>query len=270
MKSRKGNEGAIVVGVGLVAFFIALVVIMMGFDYVPAGHTGVTDRLGVIGDIPWGPGIKWTGLLTSTQQFTTRIQINEYDANAASSDLQVVNTKITLNFKINPVFAPELYKTIGINYQSVIISPVIQEAVKSSTAKYKAEDLIKERTKVKNDIQNYIMSKLESKGLMVTEVSITDFNFSPEFNAAIEQKQVAEQQALTAENKFREMEWTSQSMRLQNEVIEIKKLDIEMRKLDIQELWIAKWTGNLPAFMSNGNSNGVLMNMDINSIMGAN
>jgi len=262
MKYKQGQDTAIVFSVGAIAFFIALVVVFMGFDYVPAGHTGVTDRLGVVGETPWGPGIKWTGLLTGTERFTTRIQINEYDANSASSDLQVVNTKITLNFKINPIFAPEIYRSIGPDYQNVIISPVIQEAVKSSTAKYKAEDLIKERTKVKNDITNYIMSKLESRGLIVTEVSITDFNFSPEFNAAIEQKQVAEQQALTAENRFNEMEWTSKSMKLQSEVLEIKRLDL-------QQQWINKWDGKLPTFMS-GDGNGLLMNMDLNSIVGAN
>jgi regulator of protease activity HflC (stomatin/prohibitin superfamily) len=266
-KHKKGQ--AVVAGVGIVAFFIGLIILMMGFDYVGAGHIGVTDRLGVIGDNPWGPGVKWTGLLTSTESFTTRIQLKEYDANAASSDLQVVNTKITLNFKMNPLYAPEIYKTIGKNYQDVIIAPIIQEAVKSSTALYKAENLVKERTKVKNDITDYITTKLENKGLIVTEVAITDFQFGPEFNAAIEEKQVAEQKALTAENKYKEMEWTSQAMRLQTEVIEIKKLDIEMKKLEIQEQWVAKWQGQVPAVVMTGGDNNPVPFLDMTSFMGA-
>ena len=254
MKERKGSLEASLIAI-LVLSIVGFFVLMMGFDYVPAGNVGVTNRLGVVGDIPWGPGIKWTGILTGTEKFTTRIQLREYDATAASRDLQIVRTKIALNFKLNPSYTPEIFRTLGKEYQDTIISPIIQESVKSVTAKYTAENLIKERTSVKNDMEFYIMSKLESKGLVVTEVSITDFEFSPEFNAAIEEKQVAEQKALTAENRYNEMTWTSQAMKLQTEVLEIKRLDL-------QEKWIAKWSGNLPTFMC-GESPGMLMNINL-------
>jgi len=244
--NKKAQEGLIAL-VGIV-FIAVIIILFMGFDYVPAGHIGVTNRMGMVGDTPWGPGVKWTGILTGTEEFSTRVQLNEYDASAASKDLQIVKTKVALNFKLNPAYAPELYKTLGYNYADVIITPVVQEAVKSNTAYYNAEELITKRGEVKTLITTQIMNKLSDKGLIVTEVSITDFDFSEEFNSAIERKQVAAQDALTAENRLKEMESTAKAMELQNKVIEIKKLDL-------QKAWIEKWNGQLPTYILGDSSN---------------
>jgi len=242
----------------VVAAIVVFIVLVAGFDYVPAGNIGVKDTIGVVDPIPWGPGFQWTGVLTSSKKFSTRIQLREYDASAASKDLQVVNTKIALNFKVEPSKTPEIYKTLGTDYQDIIISPVIQEAVKSSTARYTAENLVKERPAVKSDITVYIINKLQNKGIIVTEVAITDFKFSSEYDKAIEAKQVAEQDALTAENKYKEMEWTSKSMKLQSEVLEIKKLDL-------QQKWIDKWDGKLPLIITSDNNN-MFMQMDLSQL----
>lgn len=259
-QNKKGQEG-LYISVFIAIFAIAVIVLVTGFDYVGAGNIGVKDTMGVVDPTPWGPGVQWTGVFTSTHSFSIRVQLVEYEASASSKDLQMVNTKIALNFKLRPDASPEIYKTIGENYQSVIIAPVIQEAVKSSTAMYTAEDLIKERTRVKNDITNYIISKLDDKGLVVTEVAITDFSFSDEFDKAIEAKQVAEQNALTAKNKLEEMRYTSEAMKLQSEVLEIKKLDI-------QQSFIDKWDGSMPkVLITSGNGQNMLLGIDAESLM---
>jgi len=249
----KKGQTSIFVGIGIVVLaVIVLVIAMTGIDYVPAGHIGVMDTMGNVADTPWGPGIKWTGVFTDTVSFSTRVQLSEYMTTAASKDMQIVQTSIALNYKVNSGSTPEIYKTIGENYQDVIIAPVIQEAVKSSTSKYNAEALITDRASIKADITDYITNSLLDKGLLVTEVAITDFQFSPEFSQAIERKQVAEQDALTAENEFRAMEWTSASMELQTEVLEIKQLDL-------QQQWITKWNGKMPGvYVMSGEDSGMM------------
>lgn len=257
---KKGQENIAMIGVGGIIFFLGVLIITsMGFDSVPAGHVGVTDTFGQVGERPWGPGVgdsgmKWTGIFTSSIEFSTRVQLKEYEASAASSDLQTVQTKVALNFKVEPIKTPELYKTIGTNYQDIIIAPIVQEAVKSQTAQYTAENLVAKRAEVKDKITDHITDKLVTKGLIVTEVAITDFKFSGEFDSAIEAKQVAEQDAKTAKNRYDEMEWTSKSMKLQTEVLEIKRLDL-------QKEWIAKWDGHLPNIIT-GDSQGLMLMVD--------
>ena len=92
---------------------------------------------------------------------------------------------------------------------ATLITPAILESVKAVTAKYTAEELVTKRAEVKLQIQQaiekFITVTLEKKGvqnvLNIANVAITDFDFSPEFNKAIEQKVKAEQDALKAKNE---------------------------------------------------------------------
>jgi regulator of protease activity HflC (stomatin/prohibitin superfamily) len=232
-----------------VLIFIIGIIVFMGFDYVPAGYVGVKDRLGEVNMIPLTPGVYWTGILTTTHEMDARILKAEYVASAASKDLQTVKTQVAINYKINPSQAPNIYKDIGLGYQDVIIQPSVQESIKSQTAKYNAEELITSREEIKSKITDYLINKLSDKGLIVTEVSITDFDFSAEFNKAIEAKQVAQQKALEAENRLRETEFNAKALTLQKDLLEVKKLDIEIRKLDNQLEYINKWDGKLPTYV---------------------
>jgi len=264
-KNKKANSLGLGVGltVGVIAFFVGIIIVTMGFDYISAGHIGVKERMGVIDEQAWGPGVQWTGVLTSSASFSTRIQLEEYDVSAFSSDAQVVQTQVALNFRIDPQKAPEIYKNIGKNYQYIIIAPIIQETVKANTAKYPLDDLVKKRGEVKNAITVALIQTLESKGIIVTEVALTNFEFSPEVQAAIEDKQVAAQDALAAENRLKEMEFTSEAMKLQSEVIEIKKLDLEKARIDVDMIMAEKWDGSYSntLVISGNGENDLLLNL---------
>jgi len=264
-KNKKANANlGIGISVGVITFIIGLIIVAMGFDYIGAGHIGVKERMGVIDDVAWGPGVQWTGILTSSQSFTTRVQLYEYDVNAFSSDAQVVQTQVALNFRIDPQRAPEIYKNIGSNYQDIIIAPIIQETVKANTAKYALDDLVKKRGDVKAAITVALVKSLENKGLIVTEVALTNFEFSPEVQASIEAKIVAAQDALAAENRLREMEFTSQSMALQSEVIEIKKLDLEFARIEVERIKAERWDGVVSSTLvtsCGGDSQDLLLNL---------
>lgn len=229
-------------------FLFLLVAVLLSFwlfEYIPAGSVGVYDKLGTVKEQPYPPGVWWTGLLADIHEMSTRVQKVEYDASAASKDLQNVQTKVALNFRLKPESAPKMYREVGEEYVETIIHPIVQEAIKSQTALYDAEELIGKREQVKTAITDHLISKLSGQGLEVTEVSITNFDFSESFNRAIEEKQVAQQNALKAENQLKEMEYNAKAMQLQKEVIEIKRLDL-------QRAWIDKWNGQLPQFVTGG------------------
>jgi len=247
MENKKGQMEMVTI-ITITAFVICTIILAMGFDSVAAGHIGVKERMGVIDPTPWGPGIQWTGILTSTQDFDTRIQLYNYDVSAFSSDAQVVRTNVAVNFRIDPSRAPEIYKNIGEGYQAIIIAPIVQETVKANTAKYELDSLVGKREAVKAAITLALTNKLENKGIIVTEVSLTNFQFSDEVQTAIENKQVAAQDALASENKLAAMEFDAQAMKLQEDFVEIKKLDL-------QAAWIARWDGSTPTTLIMGSDN---------------
>jgi len=254
------SESSVGLGVGLFAFlFIAgIIIALIGFDYVTAGNVGVKDKLGEVSEIPLPSGVYWTGLLTKTVLFDTRVQLAEYESSSASKDLQDVNTKVAVNYRIDPAKAAEIYRTLGIHFQDTIISPIVQESVKSVTAKYNADSLIGERAKVKNDISDLITAKLKDKGLIVTEVSITNFAFSSQFNQAIESKVTQEQASLQArhkldqvkteaEQKIAQAQAEAESLRIQQDQLRNNKEILELRLIE-------KWNGVLPTYVCDGST----------------
>jgi len=261
-EKRSLNKKGSLFGVSaIIVFILVLFWLIVSIDSVPAGHVGVMDKFGVVSDKLLSPGMYWTGAFTSTKSFSTRTQKFEYVASSASKDLQIVNTEITLNFRLLNDKAIETYKNIGQNYEEIIIRPIIQEAVKSQTAKYNAEEIITRREEVKGLITDYIISKLSNKGIEVMEVAITNFDFSDEFNKAIEQKQVAEQMALKAERDLDRVKTEAQQniemAKAEAESLRIQKTEITQETL--QQRWIEKWDGHLPTVVAGESSNLLMM-----------
>ena len=140
-----------------------------------------------------------------------RLRKAENQASAASRDLQVVTTEVAVQYSLNGPIVPLTYQKIGRReiVEVTLINPAIMESVKAVTARYTAEQLVTERAEVKIQIQSaiesFIAQTLEQKqvvgAISLANVAITDFDFSAEFNRAIEEKVRAEQEALKAGNE---------------------------------------------------------------------
>ena len=197
--------------VGAIAVaLIALVVLGGSVGTVGAGQQGVLLKFGAVtGEI------KDEGLYFKVpfmhQVILMSTQIQKYTATATSSskDLQVVSTEVTLNYQLDATQVGEIYRTMRRQYENRIIQPYIQEAVKSVTANYNAEELITERPAVKDELQNLMTERLAPLGMNVVQLSITDFQFSAAFQQAIEAKVTAVQQALEAENALARVEFSA-------------------------------------------------------------
>lgn len=194
-----------------------------------------------------------------------RTQKAEYTMEASSKDLQKVsNFTIAVNYNLTKETANTLYREVGTDYKSVIIEPAIQEAIKSTTANYTAEELITKRSEVSAFATEAIFNKLNDKGINVTSVNILDLSFSAEFDAAIEKKQIVEQQTQQAkyelekakvenEKKIENAKAEAEVMKQQN--AEITDKTLELKRLEVQKAMIEKWSGNLPTTMLNDNIN---------------
>jgi regulator of protease activity HflC (stomatin/prohibitin superfamily) len=182
------------------------------------------------------------------------------DATAASRDLQDVKTKIAVNYHILPDSTPQLYKEIGIDYSDRIIQPFEQETVKATTAQFTAEELITKREQVKEQIRVSLAEKLRPRGIVVEDISIVNFEFSPSFTQAIEAKVTAEQNALREKNKLAQVEYEAKQRIAQAEG-EAKAIQIQAEAIRaqggkeyVQLQAIGKWNGQLPTMMFGDNA----------------
>ena len=177
----------------VVLSILGLIVLTGAFRTVGAGKVGVVTRFGAVNRVV-NPGFVFKfPLIESVKQMETRTQKEQVDASSASSDLQEVKATIALNFHLRGEKAVDVYQNIGVDYTDRIIAPAMQEAFKATTAKFTASELIEKREAVKVLAFAELKSRLEKYNIIVDDFNIVNFDFSAEFNTAIEQKTVANQ-----------------------------------------------------------------------------
>ena len=262
MKSQLPNPGKVQV-LAFALRGLAIVVLIGGafsggFVQVPSGYRAVLLRFGAVkGVLNEGLNFVVPGM-DSVVLMETRTQKEESQATAASRDLQTVTTSLAINFRIDPAKVGELYTQVGTSYNERIISPAAQESVKVVTARYTAEELIRQRAQVKTQVEEEITKRLRQYNLIVepSGLSITNFDFSPEFNKAIEAKQVAQQEAEKQKYVLAQAELQKQTeiARAQG-MSEAAKLNaaalqVQGGSLVIAREWIEKWDGKLPQVSS--------------------
>lgn len=242
-----------------------------GVVQVPAGYEGVRLRFGAL-DGTMNPGIHIiVPGVHRVELMETRTQKEESQATAASRDLQIVTTTLALNFRLAPGKVDDIYGSVGLLYKQRVIDPTVQESLKVVTARYTAEELIRSRAQVKTEVETEIIRRLDSYNIIVdpSGLSIVNFDFSPEFNKAIEAKQVAQQEAEKQKYVLQQAELQKQTevMRAKGSA-EAARLNAEALKITggglvIAREWIEKWDGKLPNVTAGGNQ----FIIDLNSIL---
>lgn len=180
---------------------IALIFIISSFSFVPTGHTGVVTLFGKVEDYTLDSGIHFKNPFARVIKMDNRIQKESVELSCFSSDIQEVEVIFTLNYQISKEYAMNIYKTIGKNYFSTAVSPIITESVKTIAARYTAEDLINKRNELAMAIETDMEEKLLTFNIELVSTSIEDMDFTDAFTNAVEEKQVAAQNKLKAETE---------------------------------------------------------------------
>lgn len=190
---------------GIILGVIVLLVLIVGagaVTVVPAGHTGVVVTMGKVSDRVLDEGMHFKmPFVQQVVMMNNKIQKTEIDSNGVSKDLQTVSSGVAINYHINKDDSAVIYRTIGEGYADTVLQPAIQESMKAITAQYTAEELITKRSAVGEEIGATLAEKVQEYGILIDKFNIINFDFSAEFNDAIEQKQVAEQNKLRAETE---------------------------------------------------------------------
>lgn len=280
---------------------ILLITVIFGSWYIiNPGERGILITLGKTDIDPKVEGFHLkVPMIQKVIKMDIQTQKYETKASAASSDLQIVSTDIAVNYHLAQDSVVIIYSEIGVDYGTRIIQPAVQETVKAATAHYSAEQLITKRNSVKDEIDMALAERLLKKGIIMETTSITNFDFSAQFNAAIEQKVTAEQNALTQKNKLAQVEYEAQQLvatangqrdakiaaaeaeakqkilvaESEAKALELQKNQItpallELRKIEVQSKLADRWNGNYPQYYMTG-GNGVVPILNIPAVASA-
>lgn len=183
-----------------------------------------------------------------------RTQKASSPASAGTRDMQSVTTEVAVNYHLNAASLAKIYAQSGLEVREKLIDPRIQEVVKAVVAKYSAEQLLIQREAVKTDIFTNLKNSLAKYSIVVEDIQITNFSFSPAFDKAIELKQTAEQSALKAKNDLQririEAEQKISMAEAEAKAIEIQSLAVKAQGGEgyVQLKAIEKWDGKLPQY----------------------
>lgn len=237
---------------------LVLAVIFGSLGTVGAGERGVLLQFGAVKDKVFDEGLYFKiPFIHQVVKMDVKVQKDEIPASASSKDLQVVTSKVAINYHLSPNSVNRVWQEVGKDYNSRIIAPSIQEAVKAVTAKFTAEELIIKREDVKEQIKNNLAERLVKNNIIVDEINIVSFDFSNAFNDAIEAKVTAEQLKLKAERdleririeadqKVVEAEGKAKAIRTEAQALSSNPKVVELR-------WIEKWDGKVPTYWGDAN-----------------
>lgn len=235
-----------------------LITLFCSFTTVKSGEVGLKTRFGKITDSTITEGINFKiPYIEKIVKVNIKVQKEEISIEGSTKDLQIVNTTVAVNYRVDSNNVTNLYKEVGNNYKETILQPAIKESIKSAIAKYNAEEITTNRTKVSESCLKAIQNKVTKYGIIIEDFNLTDFSFSQEYTKAIEEKQVAQQNLekakLESEKKITEAEATKKSNELLQETL--------TRELLIKQ-FIDKWNGELPKVSGSNNL------FDVTSVLG--
>ncbi len=237
----------------VVAVLVALIVLLNSITIVDAGHTGVINTLGNVSENVLQEGIHLKiPFIQTIIKMDNRIVKLEVETEAFSKDLQTVTTKLAINYRVSKDKSYAIYKNVGSDYETILVSPAVNEVLKAITAKYTAEESVANRSLISQGLIEELNAKLNKNGIYVEDVNIINFDFSEAYIAAIEEKQVAEQRLLKAKTEKEEAivkaEAEAETLRIQSEAQAKanERLSKSLNEHLIRYEMMKKWNGELP------------------------
>lgn len=188
-----------------IALGISAILVLIAFatcwTFIPTGFTAIPVTFGKVGNTTYEAGPHLIGPFTNIIKMDNREQRNEFEFLAFSKDLQEVAIRGSVNYSIDKGTAMDLYRTVGVDYVKILLSPQLVEDTKVVFASYSAEQLIAQRAALSTQIEEMLRPQVGEKGIQIINVNIADIDFSDAYTESIEAKQVATQNALRAKTE---------------------------------------------------------------------
>jgi len=206
LKSARGGGGG---GGGAPAGLIGLAAATLGGAYglsqaiyqVEGGCRAIKfHRIGGVGKDIYTEGLHFN--LPWFQKpiiYDVRTKPNQISSPTGSKDLQTVNVTLRVLSRPDASMLPKIYQNLGTDYNERVLPSIVNEVLKSVVAKFNASQLITQRPQVSAMIREQLIERARDFNIILDDVSITDLSFSPVYTAAVEAKQVAQQEAQRAQ-----------------------------------------------------------------------
>jgi len=248
--------------IGTAIVILILFIILWGtFVIVPAGHRGVVLWWGSVEKRIMGEGLNFKVPITERViKVDVRVQPHPFkEIDAASKEYQMVKLTGMMNFHIDPSYVNDLYQKVGLDFANKVIDPAFNDFVKEVVPIYPITEILPKREDIRKRAMTKLGDNLARYHIIVDDIYFANIRFSPEYERAVEAKQVAQQQVETQRQVLaqREIEAQQKVATAKGEAESIlvvaqgqaKANDALSRSISpilVQYKSIEKWNGILP------------------------
>ena len=238
-----------------IAIFFALLVVFSSFYTVKSTERGVLSTFGRIQDRVIGDGLHFKIPFVQTVKHVN-IQQKKFDGkeNSYTRDVQTSEVDYTINYDLVKDNVAKLMKNVGEDYHNRIVVPYVRSALKESFGNFAATHIVENRDKVRRQIEDKLRATLSKE--YFTNIQLVNIDFDDQFETAIKEKQVAEQNALKAKNVTVQIEEQAKQTRIkaeaEAEAMRIKATALERNQKLVEYEAVQKWNGELPQYMGSG------------------
>ena len=252
----------------VVGLVVALWLVFASMETVENGHRGMKVSFGKVDDELLTPGLAFVNPFT-TKVVQMNIQTNKWEgeSQAYTRDVQQAKILFTLNYNLEPSKVIETYQSVGTDWAGKLVGQVVHESIKREFGQHEAVDVIAQRDKASRAIEAEVKEKLALRSVNVTGFQLTNIDYTPEFEHAVEQKVIAQQKAIEEQNRtvqIREQaaqkvetakgnaEATMLNAKAEAESIRIRANALEANAKLVEWEAVQKWNGQMPTYMMGG------------------
>lgn len=258
---------------------VSLILVIGGVKILDSTEIGVVKTFGQISHTIDG-GLNFVNPISDTVQIYD-LKVHSRQASFASytKDAQPIISTVELQYSIEPAYAMQIAQEYG-SYEALEakLSNIAEERAKVVFAKYSAMPLLENRANLSAEVTTEMQDLQEIFHIHFGPIAVKDIDFSDAFEASVEAKMTAEQEALRAEQEKKtaviKAEQAAEVAKIQadQKVVEAeaeaKALGITREALEnmpqswITQMWIEKWNGKLPEYML-GDSTGIMISPSV-------
>jgi regulator of protease activity HflC (stomatin/prohibitin superfamily) len=255
-KTASRNRDTSIAG-RIILTLLILAIISTFFVVIPAGKRGVLMEFGQVKEVILAEGLHpLIPVVNTVEKLSVRVQKQEIIVQAACQDLQNISIEVALNWHLDANKIYLIFQQIGNQNQIIdkIINPSLSEVIKSVTAQYTAEEIIKQRSQVKTEVDTKLRDRLKIYYILMDDLSFLNIHFSDRFQEAVEAKQIAEQEArragFIAKKALKKAEAKVNLAKGEAEANRLIQASLTPEILQRQTL--KKWNGHLPLIVDSG------------------
>jgi regulator of protease activity HflC (stomatin/prohibitin superfamily) len=251
----------------LIILLIIFIFLWSSFALVPAGHRGVVLWWGSVEKRVMGEGLNFkVPMAERVIKVDVRVQPHPFkEIDAASKEYQMVKLTGMMNFHIDPSFVNDLYQKVGLDFANKVIDPAFNDFVKEVVPIYQITEILPKREDIRKRAMTKLGENLARYHIVVDDIYFANIRFSPEYEKAVEAKQVAQQQVETQRQVLFQREIEAQqkvatakgeaesiSVVAQGQAKANEALSRSISPILVQYKTIEKWNGILPQVSGGG------------------